>query len=77
MSLSERHQSITDHVRNLGRVSVAELADALGTSEMTIRRDLEELARLGVLRRVRGGAVSLLGQGDELPFAMREMQVGA
>lgn len=58
-------------------MSVAELADALGTSEMTIRRDLEELARLGVLRRVRGGAVSLLGQGDELPFAVREMQVGA
>lgn len=44
---------------------------------MTIRRDLEELARLGVLRRVRGGAVSLLSQGDELPFAMREMQVSA
>lgn len=77
MSLSERHQSIIDHVRNRGRVGVAELADALGTSEVTIRRDLEELARLGVLRRVRGGAVSLLGQGDELPFAMREMQVSA
>ena len=58
-------------------MSVAELSEAVGTSEMTIRRDLEELARLGVLRRVRGGAVSLLGQGDELPFAMREMQVGA
>ncbi|HEY2694999.1 MAG TPA: DeoR/GlpR family DNA-binding transcription regulator [Pseudonocardiaceae bacterium] len=77
MSLSERHQSIIDNVRSRGRVSVVELSDALGTSEMTIRRDLEELARLGVLRRVRGGAVSLLGQGDELPFAVREMQVGA
>lgn len=58
-------------------MSVAELADALGTSEVTIRRDLEELAPLGVLRRVRGGAVSLLGQGDELPFAVREVQVSA
>lgn len=77
MSLSERHRSIIDHVRNRGRVGVAELADALGTSEVTIRRDLEELARLGVLRRVRGGAVSLLGQGDELPFAVREMQASA
>lgn len=77
MSLSERHQSIIDHVRNLGRVSVTELADALGTSEVTIRRDLEELAPLGVLRRVRGGAVSLLGQGDELPFPVREVQAGA
>ncbi len=53
---------------------MVELAEVLGASEVTIRRDLEELARLGVLRRVRGGAVSLLGQGEEPPFAMREMQ---
>lgn len=51
-----------------------ELAEVLGTSEVTIRRDLEELARLGILRRVRGGAISLLGHGEEPPFAMREMQ---
>ena len=76
MSLSERHQSIIDNVRNRGRAGVTELAEALGTSEVTIRRDLEELARLGVLRRVRGGAVSLLGQGDGLPFPMREVQAG-
>ncbi|HEX3784887.1 MAG TPA: DeoR/GlpR family DNA-binding transcription regulator [Pseudonocardiaceae bacterium] len=74
MRLSERHQSIADHVRKSARVSVVELAEVLGTSEVTIRRDLEELARLGVLRRVRGGAVNILGQGEEPPFAMREMQ---
>jgi DeoR/GlpR family transcriptional regulator of sugar metabolism len=54
-------------------VGVADLASAVGTSEVTIRRDLEQLASLGVLRRVRGGAVSLL-QGEEPPFAMRELQ---
>lgn len=39
------------------RVRVADLAKALSVSEMTIRRDLQELEADGVLRRVRGGAV--------------------
>jgi DeoR family fructose operon transcriptional repressor len=41
-----------------GHVRVAELADRLGVSEMTVRRDLDQLAELGVVHRVRGGAVS-------------------
>ncbi|SFT07149.1 transcriptional regulator, DeoR family [Saccharopolyspora flava] len=52
-------------------MTVAELAVATGCSEMTIRRDLDQLAEEGVLRRVRGGAVSYLrGQSD--PFSLRE-----
>jgi DeoR/GlpR family transcriptional regulator of sugar metabolism len=39
---------------------------------MTIRRDLDQLAERGVLRRVRGGAVSLLLRGEAMPFAVRE-----
>jgi DeoR family fructose operon transcriptional repressor len=42
-----------------GHVRVAELADLLGVSEMTVRRDLDALAELGVAHRVRGGAVAL------------------
>lgn len=42
-----------------GHVRVAELAERLGVSEMTVRRDLDALAELGVAHRVRGGAVSL------------------
>src|SRR4051794_523300 len=69
-----RHAGILNRLRSAGRVDVSTLAAALGTSEMTIRRDLEVLAGGGVLRRVRGGAVSLLNRGEELPFAMREME---
>lgn len=69
-----RHAGILERLRSDGRVDVSTLAAALGTSEMTIRRDLEVLAGGGVLRRVRGGAVSLLNRGEELPFAMREME---
>ncbi len=55
-------------------VSVAELAQEHGVSEMTIRRDLEELARRGIVRRVRGGALSLLLRGEESPFGVRERE---
>ena len=64
---------IVDLLRLDGRVDVAALAHALDASEMTIRRDLDTLAEGGVLRRVRGGAVSLLKRGEELPFALREV----
>lgn len=40
-----------------GSVQIGESARALGVSEMTVRRDFEQLERLGVARRVRGGAV--------------------
>ncbi len=41
-----------------GRVRMRELADGLGVSQMTIRRDLLELENAGLLVRVHGGAVS-------------------
>lgn len=56
-----------------GRISVAAAALEAQVAEMTIRRDLDALVDQGVARRVRGGAVSLLMRGDELPFAVREM----
>jgi DeoR/GlpR family transcriptional regulator of sugar metabolism len=55
-------------------VSVADLAAEHGVSEMTIRRDLDELAQQGVVRRVRGGALSLLLRGEEPPFGARERE---
>lgn len=55
-------------------VSVTELAAEHGVSEMTIRRDLDELAQQGVVRRVRGGAISLLLRGEEPPFRIRERE---
>ncbi len=60
-----------DEVRNLiagrGVVRIDQLASDFGVSEMTIRRDLDELEALGLARRVRGGAIAI---GPE-PFAQR------
>ncbi|MFD1306996.1 DeoR/GlpR family DNA-binding transcription regulator [Streptomyces kaempferi] len=71
MMSAERLKKIADAVRETGRLSVAELAELTGASEMTIRRDLEVLADQGVLERYRGGARSLLLRGEEPPFALR------
>ncbi|MBF8189039.1 DeoR/GlpR transcriptional regulator [Nonomuraea sp. K274] len=61
-------------LRDRDTVSVAELAVEHGVSEMTIRRDLDELAQQGVVRRIRGGALSLLLRGEEPPFGVRERE---
>lgn len=41
---------------------VADLARSFGVSEMTVRRDLDALAREGHIERVRGGAVQMSGE---------------
>lgn len=62
---AQRRQQILRAVR-AGRTQVAELAEAFGVSDMTVRRDLHELERDGKLTRVHGGAVSAAA---EPPFA--------
>lgn len=68
----ERHQQILDMLQDDGEVAVAELSRALDVSEMTIRRDLQELERAGLVRRVHGGATRSLGRAYEPPFRARE-----
>ena len=52
-----RHDTIRRSIEINGRVSIAELRDRLGVSEVTIREDLKHLESRGVLTRVRGGAM--------------------
>lgn len=53
-----RRSVIISAVEVQGTVSVAELAERLGVTETTIRRDLTELEHEGVVKRVHGGVVS-------------------
>lgn len=53
----QRHDLILSAVRRDGAVRVADLVAELGVSDMTIRRDIGELARQGLVQRVHGGAV--------------------
>ena len=66
----EREQAVLAQLKSTGQVSVAELAATFAVSTVTIRKDLEALERRSLLRRVRGGAVSV-GASDEGAFEMR------
>jgi DeoR/GlpR family transcriptional regulator of sugar metabolism len=66
-----RQKEILDALHHDGRVEVPELAERLGISAITIRRDLDQLAESGALRRVRGGAVTNSLRGEGLPFEVR------
>lgn len=63
MLASQRQDRILAEVRAHGAVRVADLVDQLDVSEMTVRRDITELDRAGLLRRVHGGAVAPDGAG--------------
>src|SRR5258708_8834190 len=73
MDAAARINQLVEALRLQGRVAGGTAAAELGTAEMTVRRDLDVLVEGGVARRVRGGAVNLMMRGEELPFAMREL----
>jgi DeoR family transcriptional regulator, fructose operon transcriptional repressor len=68
----ERHQEILSRARGAGRVEVKQLADDLDVTPETVRRDLTALERLGMLRRVHGGAIPVERLGVERAVADRE-----
>lgn len=53
----QRRALILDEVRRRGGVRVNELTRRLNVSDMTVRRDLDALARQGLVEKVHGGAV--------------------
>src|SRR5262245_59525483 len=56
MLLDQRRDSILEIIERKGFVSLQEVVEAIGVSESTVRRDLEQLERIGQVRRTRGGA---------------------
>lgn len=58
MYAEERRQQIAELAQRDGRVVVADLADHFAVTRETVRRDLDELERAGVVRRVHGGAMA-------------------
>jgi DeoR/GlpR family transcriptional regulator of sugar metabolism len=63
----QRRSLILDEVRRRGGVRVNELTRKLGVSDMTVRRDLDALARQGVVEKVHGGAVPVVEASTHEP----------
>lgn len=68
----ERLDQIVALVGERGRVSVVELSTLFNVSRVTIRNDLDELERRGLLVRTHGGALAVNPGRAELSFDVRE-----
>ena len=65
MAAKKRRATIEERVRVHGEVDFATLSKEFGVSEMTIRRDIEVLESSGLVRRVVGGAIAVIGKSSE------------
>lgn len=74
MSSQQRQSQIVEILQEKGRISIPEICEMFRISDMTARRDLNEMDRLGLLRRIHGGAVANLGRSYEPPYQMRSMK---
>ena len=58
LSRSERFERIVAELRASATVRISALADAFGVSTETVRRDIDELSRRGLVDRTYGGAAA-------------------
>jgi DeoR family fructose operon transcriptional repressor len=65
--IAERRRRLLEQVRDRGYVSFRELAEALGISESTVRRDLRSMAADGLLMATRGGVGPLPAEAPAAP----------
>jgi len=66
--MNQRYAKLIEIVSQYGKVEVNELSKLLGTSQVTIRKDLDYLSDRGILRRERGYA--LLKSKDDINYRM-------
>jgi DeoR family transcriptional regulator of aga operon/DeoR family fructose operon transcriptional repressor len=72
MLKKERQREILKVVETTGKAEVGALAQRFAVTEMTIRRDLSELGKQGLLERVHGGAlIQNDRRANELPVYER------
>jgi DeoR/GlpR family transcriptional regulator of sugar metabolism len=71
LSQSERMEAVLRMLETRDYVQVAELSEAFVVSEVTVRSDLTELARQGLVARIRGGVRALERGHSEVGFDLR------
>src|SRR5258705_12598272 len=71
LSQSERFEHVVRLLETRDYVQVAELSQTFAVSEVTVRSDLTELARQGLVARIRGGVRALQHGNSEVGFDLR------
>lgn len=66
--LESRIALITEKLEKFRNVEVKQLSQEFNVSEKTIRLDLEKMEKMGLLKRVHGGAVSTIKQSEDAYF---------
>lgn len=72
--LHARREVILDRVREAGYCSLTELGQALGVSDMTVRRDVRKLEEQRLVRVVHGGVSAVTDLDTPLDFRFRSEQ---
>lgn len=70
--VEERRRLIVELVEQQGRATVDELATRFGTSAVTIRTDLDMLARSSAIARSHGGALPVAPATNDTPLNIKE-----
>lgn len=63
MKKEERQEQILNMLSSAEQITVSEIMNSLSVSDMTVRRDLNELSQRGLLIRTHGGARAMTGMG--------------
>jgi len=71
LSQTQRAEQVMKLLEERDSVQVAELSELFSVSAVTVRSDLAELARQGLVARVRGGVRALQRGQSELAFDLR------
>ncbi|MFC2822316.1 MAG: DeoR family transcriptional regulator [Spirochaetales bacterium] len=74
MKTDERRSLILKKIEMQGSVLVKDIVSDFRVSDMTIRRDLDELEKTNLIRRKYGKAVSVRGTSFEPPYQMRKLE---
>ncbi len=74
----ERQSIIIDMIQKKGMVRVSDLTRIFAVSGMTIRRDLDSLEKVGILKKVYGGAIaskqSINENSKDIPISIRSIE---
>lgn len=70
----ERHEQILQILMEKKSVTVGELSKTMFVSDATIRRDLSQMEKEGLIKRSHGRAVLFESTNDETSILMREQE---